>query len=109
MFNFDGKIAKVLSVSGGRVRIDFNNPLAGKDVEYDIKVLRKVEDTNKKINALNTFLFKKEFKFEIKDKKLILEVEKPLVKFVEMFKDKFKEIFGLELEVKEIKQPSKKE
>ncbi len=108
LFNFDGKVAKVLSVSGGRVRIDFNNPLAGKDVKYDIKVLRKIDDVKEKINSLNNFLFKKEFKFEIKNKKLILEVDKPLVKFVEMFKDKFKEIFNLELEVKEAKQESKK-
>ena len=31
MFNFDGRIAKVLTVSGGRVMIDFNNPIAGKN------------------------------------------------------------------------------
>ncbi len=109
LFNFDGKISKVLSVSGGRVRVDFNNPLAGKDVEYDIKVLRKIDNIKEKIKSFNDFLFKKEFKFEIKDKKLILEVDKPLVKFIELFKDKFKEIFNLELETKEIKQPSKKE
>jgi len=109
MFNFDGKLAKILSVSGGRVRVDFNNPLAGKDVEYDVKVLRKIEDDKEKINAFNEFLFKKTFKFEIKEKKLILEVEKPLAKFVEMFKEKFKEIFDLELEVKEIEVPVKKE
>jgi len=102
IFNFDGRIAKVLSASGGRVRVDFNNPLAGKDVEYDIKVLRKVDNINEKVNSFNEFLFKKPFKFEIKEKKLILEVEKPLVKFVELFKDKYKEIFGLDLEVKEI-------
>lgn len=109
VFNFDGKIAKILSVSGGRVRVDFNNPLAGKEVEYDVKVLRKIEDIKEKINSFNKFLFKKQFKLEIKDKKLILDVEKPLVKFVEMFKEKFKEIFELELEVKEIEVPIKKE
>lgn len=102
MFNFDGRIAKILTVSGGRIMVDFNNPLAGKIVIYKIKVLRKVEDINEKIKALNNFLFKKDFKFEIKDKKLIIEVEKPLIKFVEMFKDKFKDILGLELEIKEI-------
>jgi len=106
LFNFDGKIAKVLSVSGGRVRVDFNVPLAGKEVEYDVKVLRKVENLNEKIKAFNDFLFKKDFKFSIKDKKITLEVDKPLVKFVEMFKNKFKEIFDLELGVK---QSSKKE
>ena len=102
MFNFDGRVAKILSVSGGRVRVDFNNPLAGKDVEYDIKVLRKLDKQDEKIKAFNDFLFKKDFKFEIKDKKLIMSVDKPLAKFVEMFKDKFKEIFNLDLEVKEV-------
>ena len=41
MFNFDGRMAKVLSVSGGRVIVDFNNPIAGKTVIYNLNVLRK--------------------------------------------------------------------
>jgi len=102
MFNFDGQQAKIITVSGGRVIVDFNNPLAGKIVIYNIQVLRKVEDQKEQINAFNEFLFKKPFKFEIKDKKIVLEVEKQLTKFVEMFKDKYKDVFGLELEAKEI-------
>ncbi len=35
---------RVLSKGSGRVRIDFNHPLAGKDLEYDIEVVEKVED-----------------------------------------------------------------
>lgn len=102
-FNFDGKIGKVLAVSGGRVMVDFNNPLAGKDVVYNIKVLRKVEDLPEKAKALIDFLFRKDFKFEIADKKLILHVDKEIKPFVEAFKDKFKEILDLDLEVKEEK------
>ena len=109
MFNFDNRMAKVLTVSGGRVMVDFNNPLAGKDIVYDINVLRKIEDTNEKIKAFINFLFRKDFKFEIKEKKLIVEVEKEMIKFVEMFKDKFKEIFKLELEIKEVEEKDKKE
>lgn len=101
MFNFDGRIAKILTVSGGRVIADFNNSLAGKPVEYKIKVLRKVDDLNEKIKALNEFFFKKNFKFEVSEKKIIMEVEKSMVELVEMFKDKFKEILGLEFEIKE--------
>lgn len=101
-FNFDGKIGKVLAVSGGRVIVDFNHPLAGKEVVYEINVLKKVEGINEKVKALNEFLFKKEFKFEIREKKLILEVPKEMTKFIELFKDKFKEILGLELEIREI-------
>jgi len=101
MFNFDGRIGKVLTVSGGRVMVDFNNPIAGKEVVYKIKVLRKVEDLNEKIKALNEFFFRRDLKFEIKDKKLILEVEKPMKDFVELFKEKFKELLDLETEVRE--------
>ncbi|HTY43724.1 MAG TPA: peptidylprolyl isomerase [Patescibacteria group bacterium] len=101
MFNIDGRVAKILSVSGGRVIIDFNNPLAGKSVSYKIKVLRKVEDLNEKLKSFIEFLFKRDMKYEINEKKLILHVEKPMVDFVKLFSDKFKEIFELELEVKE--------
>ena len=107
MFNFDGRIGKILTVTGGRVLVDFNNPIAGKDVEYKVKVLRKVEDLNEKTKALIEFLFKRDLKFEIKDKKLIIEVEKPMKQFIEMFKEKFKEILDLDLEVKEIDSISK--
>lgn len=109
MFNFDGRIAKILSVSGGRVRVDFNNPLAGKDLEYDLKILKKVEDLNQQIKAFNEFLFKKDFKFEVKNKKIILETDSQFAKFVPIFKDKYKEIFNLDLEVKETKKDTKKE
>jgi len=107
MFNFDGKIGKVLTVSGGRVIIDFNNPLAGKNVVYQIKVMRKINDLNEKINALNEFFFRKELKFKVDGKKLTIEIEKPMKNFAEFFKDKFKEILGLDLEVKEIEEKSK--
>ncbi len=108
MFNFDNRAAKILTVSGGRVMVDFNNPLAGKDVTYNIKILKKITDLNEKVNAINDFLFRKELKFEIKDKKIILEVDKGLKQFVEIFKDKYKEILDLELEVKEV-EPKKDE
>ncbi len=104
MFHFDGRIGKILAVSGGRVIVDFNNPLAGKIVIYNIKILRRVDNINEKIKALNDFLFKKDFDFEVKDKKIILKVEKGMKNFVELFKDKFKEVLGLELEVEEIKE-----
>ncbi len=101
LLNFDGRVGKTLTVSGGRVMIDFNNPLAGKDVVYEIEVKRKITDINEKIRAFNDFLFKKDFDFEVKDKKLILKVEKGMKSFIEMFKEKFKEVLDLDLEVSE--------
>jgi len=100
MFNLDGRLAKIISVSGGRVVVDFNSPLAGKTVVYKILVLRKVEDLNEKLKAYIEFLFKKDLKFEVREKKLIIEIEKPLVDFIRLFEGKFKEVFNLELEIK---------
>ncbi len=37
------------AVSGGRVTLDFNHPLAGKALHYWAKVLRKVTDLKEKI------------------------------------------------------------
>ncbi len=105
IFNFDRRIGKVLSVSGGRIMVDFNHPLAGKKVSYNINVLRKVDDTNEKINAFIDFLFRRHLKFSLdeKNKKLTIEAEKEMKSFIELFKDKFKEIFDLNLEVIENK------
>ncbi len=107
-FNFDGKIGKVLSVSGGRVIVDFNNPLAGKELIYEIKILRKINDLNEKIKSFIEFLFKKDISFKIENKKIVLETEKSMKSFAEMFKDKFKEIFDLDLEVKEPEETKEK-
>lgn len=98
-FSFDGRIAKVISASGGRVVVDFNNPLAGKDITYDINILRKVEDLTEKVSSFNEFLFQKPFEFELEENKIVLKVEKELANFVELFKEKYKEMFGFELEV----------
>ena len=94
----DNQIVKVISVSGGRVTVDFNNPLAGKEVDYDITIIRKVTDDKEKINALQDYFFKKRFDFTIKEKKVIFkdEIIKP---FLDMLGQKFKEITGFEFEV----------
>ncbi len=107
VLNFDGKRGKILSVSGGRILVDFNHPLAGKDVDYSIIVKRKVEDMQEKLKAFNEFLFKQDFKKEIKEDKVIYEVEDQFKKFVEMFKDKFKEIFKKDLEIKTLDKEKK--
>jgi FKBP-type peptidyl-prolyl cis-trans isomerase 2 len=107
VFNFDGRIAKILTVSGGRVTVDFNNTLAGKTVIYEVNILRKIDDANEKIKSLISFLFRKDYNFSVKENKVIIETEKEFSKFVEMFKEKFKDILGMDLEVKEIESSPK--
>lgn len=96
--SLDGQLVKVLSNSSGRTLVDFNNPLAGKEVVYEYKILREIKEQKEKINGLQDFFFKRIFDFEIKDKKIVFKVEKQFEPFVKLFSDKFKELLDLEVE-----------
>jgi len=50
--NVDNRYAKVQSVSGGRVRLDFNPELAGRDVEYQVRIERHLAKPEEKAQAL---------------------------------------------------------
>lgn len=94
--SLDGQIVKILSNSSGRTLVDFNNPLAGKEITYEYKILRSITDQKEKIDALQDFFFRKTFEFEIKDKKIVFKVEKQFEPFINLLSEKFKEILGLE-------------
>lgn len=47
-----GLPARVQSVSGGRVRVDFNHPLANKTLLFDVKVDEIVSDRKKQMQAI---------------------------------------------------------
>ncbi len=48
----DGNTGIIRSVSGGRVRVDFNHELAGKNLEYNIKVIKEIEDDVDKVKSM---------------------------------------------------------
>lgn len=48
----NGRHGRVQSISGGRVRVDFNNPLAGKNIEYQIKVAKEIKGDEEKAKTL---------------------------------------------------------
>src|SRR3989344_1421610 len=50
--NIDGHIGVVKTVTGGRTLVDFNHPLSGKYVVYDIKVNKKVNDKKEQLSAI---------------------------------------------------------
>ena len=47
-----GRRGTITSVAAGRVRIDFNNPLAGKTVKYVFKVTKKAATPEERIRAI---------------------------------------------------------
>lgn len=43
---------KILTVNGGRVRVDFNHELAGKDLIYDVEIVEILEDDEDKVRSM---------------------------------------------------------
>ncbi len=74
--NMDGRIGTIKTVSGGRTLVDFNHPLAGKQLEYDFKINRIVEDDREKIKSIiDMSLNLKETEVEVKDKKAEIKMK----------------------------------
>jgi FKBP-type peptidyl-prolyl cis-trans isomerase 2 len=106
--NLDGQLVKILSSDRGRTLVDFNNPLAGKQVTYTYKINKIVTDQKEKINALQDFLFRKQFEFTTNENTITFKIEKQFEPFIKMFAPKFEEILGLKIKSKII-EPKQKE
>lgn len=48
----DGRRGKIVSASSGRVRVDFNHPLAGKALEYDVELLDVLDTAEERVEAV---------------------------------------------------------
>ncbi len=98
----DGKIGIVRAVSGGRVIVDFNHPLAGRDAIFYIKVNREVTDLKEKIKGLLNLLFKigyNDIDVSINDKKIIIKIKdyKPNDNLKSILKEYIDEIKDFEI------------
>src|SRR3989338_3841529 len=47
----DGEIGTVLRVAGGRILVNFNHPLACKEVVYDVEIKRKITEPKDQVTA----------------------------------------------------------
>lgn len=75
--NIDNMYGTVRSVSGGRVIVDFNHPLAGRKIKYDLKVNKVIEDTLTKAKAvLKNELNILDMKLELIKKTLLIDEDK---------------------------------
>ncbi|MBD3208838.1 peptidylprolyl isomerase [Candidatus Woesearchaeota archaeon] len=50
--NVDDQVGVIRSVSGGRIIVDFNHPLASKDLVYEVDIKQKITDQATKVKAL---------------------------------------------------------
>jgi peptidylprolyl isomerase len=74
--DFDGIPGTVRSVSGGRIIVDFNHPLAGKTLHYWLRINRKVAKKSEKAEALLGFYGLRGFKTTLSKEKLTVKTDK---------------------------------
>ena len=70
------------TVGAGRVKVDFNNPLAGKNLKYTFTIVEAVKDAELKAAAVVQMDFgtSEEFSFEVSKDKVVIKVA-DIVKF----------------------------
>ncbi len=71
----DNKTGTVENVIGGRVRVDFNLPYAGKTITYDYALEEIIDDPKSKVKGLIQYFLHKDFPVSIK--KGVLRIEVP--------------------------------
>ena len=101
---------KVMSIDGGRVRLDFNHPLAGKTLVYEIEVVGIISENSEKVKAVVYYFIgvpNEDVKTEVKDKEVEISFTKKfdvateakqtiadtIIKWTEIEKVKFVDVF----------------
>ena len=83
--NIDGMLGIIRTASGGRVLVDFNHPLAGKELSYEIEVKHIVKDDAEKVAGVIKSLIGRKVACHVKDgtAKVDLDLPKELQKVME--------------------------
>jgi len=109
--NIDNMMGTVKTVSSGRVLVDFNHPLSGKDIIYEIEIKRIVTDKKEQVQSLIKLLLGiKDAKTEIKKDKAEIQIKPEIPpQIAEEMKKKIKELVGIEAEFVKPKEEKPKE
>ena len=71
----NGLNGRIISVDGGRIKVDFNHPLAGKTLVYEVEIVKKAESNKDKIIAIvSYFIDFEEGDVEIKEENENVEI-----------------------------------
>ena len=103
-----GQQAKVIAVSAGRVKVDFNHPLAGKKLRYTFRIIKKVDDLKEQFDGLIEMLIGYKLNqdlYEVDVGKRVIALDKSIESlkgFVEDLARKY--LKNVEVEVKKIKK-----
>ncbi len=103
----DNLMGVIKTVSGGRVMIDFNHPLAGKNINYAYKIVKVIENDEEKLKAFST-MYLPEAETSLKENTALIKLKQSIPNEIqEMIKEKLQKsipsIKNVEFEVKDNK------
>lgn len=96
----------IRTINGGRCMVDFNHPLSGKDLVYNVKIRKKITDKKEKVrNIVKTELRVDDFELEEKEKDIVVRFKGKIKKLLndkmqKVLKEKIKEITGITVKIK---------
>ena len=101
-FVFDNQLAKVITISGGRVITDFNNLLSGKDITYKFNVSRVVNDLKERAETVCKLVFRYIPEISVANENVTIKGPKILESFIKQAQPQFKEFLGKEVLFEEV-------
>jgi len=97
--NVDGAMGTIKTLGGGRSLVDFNHPLSGRVVVYEIKINKLVTDKKEQLTGVLELLGPKPKEVTITEKKATIKMGKKLHPQMEaLLKSKVKKVLDLEAE-----------
>lgn len=104
----DDTLVRIVAVSGGRVTVDFNNPLAGKDVAYTYTVTRLITDQTERARVALQAVFKFIPEHSVDERGVTVILPQALEHYITRAAPAFLKILGLPLlfKAKEPASPS---
>jgi len=104
--NIDGLIGMIRVVSGGRTIVDFNHPLAGRNIVYEVKVNKIIKTDKEKLESFTKLHLNTEASLENN----IAKIKKGLSKELEQeFSKKIKKLIPSVKQVKFVSESKSKE
>ena len=98
----DNSRGVVRSVSGGRVIVDFNHPLAGKEVKYEVEIKRMIEDKKEQIEGLLELTKLPYDSINLEEKKAVINIKNVGIpeQMIKGFAEDISRMTGLQAEFK---------
>lgn len=99
--NIGGFLGRIQTVGSGRVMVDFNHPLAGRDVVYEVEIKEKVDSPAEKLKFIleifeiegNSKINEKEVSIELEKRSIPIEIKKAIVNLIKKYLNVEKVVF----------------